>query len=92
MLTADEVILAGGKLGSDIWTYYLYTGEYYWLGAPSHFSNIDAYEFEVASFGYLYSSYYVSTTYGVRPSISLKPGFSIIGNGDGTVNNPYIVS
>ena len=28
---------------------------------------------------------------GVRPSISLKAGFKLVGNGDGSVTNPFKV-
>ena len=88
LLTSDEVMLAGGANSSNS-TYYLYTGENYWLGTPYGFRH-SAHEFYVSSSGYLASSL-VDATNGVRPSISLKPGFSLTGSGDGTVNNPYIV-
>ena len=29
---------------------------------------------------------------GVRPSISLKLGFNLTGNGDGSATNPYVVN
>ena len=91
LLTADEVMLAGGKLGTDNSTYYLYTGEYYWLSAPYYFDDYSAYGFLVHSSGRLYGYNVNNSALGVRPSISLKPGFKLTGSGDGTVNNPYIV-
>ena len=90
LLTADEVMLAGGGSGYSNSTYYLYTGAGYWLGAPSYFNSTCAGEFLVNSNGSLDRTI-VYSSYGVRPSISLKPGFSIIGNGDGSVDAPYIV-
>jgi len=41
----------------------------------------------VISSGYLYD-YYVNYTYGVRPSVSLKPGI-LVNGGDGTDLSPY---
>ena len=84
-------MLAGGKLGTYNSNYYLYTGELYWLGAPFFFNNDCAHEFHVYSSGDLHDYGVWVAELGVRPSISLKPGFSIIGNGDGSENNPYIV-
>ena len=83
----DNVIFSIGTVNS---TYYLYTGEDYWLGSTIGSVEGNARDFFVDSLGSLYYIN-VAQTYGVRPSISLKPGFTLIGDGDGTVNNPYIV-
>ena len=88
LLTADEIMLAGGGWNAND-TYYLYTGQNYWAGSPSNLHGVGAYEFNVYTTGNL-DLYNVTYTYGVRPSVSLKPGFSISG-GNGTVENPYIV-
>ena len=91
LLTGDEIMLAGGKKGtSSNLSYYLYTGETYWAGTPSESTVNNAYEFIVSSSGILDPSSSVGSTYGVRPSVSLKPGFSISG-GKGTAESPYIV-
>ena len=89
LLTADEVMLAGGRRGTSNSSYYLYTGSYYWLGSPYDFSYYNAFGFRVYSTGYL-SDHSVSFANGVRPSVSLQPGTAITG-GDGTVESPYIV-
>ena len=83
LLTADEIRLAGGY-GS---THYLYIGEWYWTLSPSTFFT---YAFTVNTQGYLNDTYYVSIAFGVRPAVSLAPNTRTI-DGDGTVNNPYIV-
>ena len=89
LLTADEIMLAGGGRNAANDTYYLYTGQNYWAGSPSYLFNDNATGFDVYTAGYLHN-HYVTSTFGVRPSVSLKPGFSISG-GNGTAANPYIV-
>ena len=84
LLTADEATLAGhGKNGSN--KSYLYTGQWWWALSPSYFDNNTAYEFNVNS---VLSNYYVSSTRGVRPSVSLAPG-TMISDGNGTSNFPF---
>jgi hypothetical protein len=92
LLTADEVIM-GGASGNSIAassTYYLYSGGYYWLGAPSGFNVNYAYEFDVYSSGSL-SSYYVNSANGLSPAVSLKLGTEFVDGGDGSPTNPYVV-
>jgi len=90
LLTADEIMLAGGRGGTANSTYYLYSGSNYWAGSPHTFHYSYAIEFHVNSTGYLLY-YNVLLTYGVRPSLSLKRGFKLTGDGDGSVSNPYVV-
>jgi len=87
LLTADEIMLAGGRLYSSNSKYYLYTSKYWWALSPIVFNNNFAYEFNVPSNGGLYN-YSVGNTYGVRPSVSLKPGI-LVNGGDGTDLSPY---
>ncbi len=88
LLTVDEGILAGGTKSSNN-GYYLYTGEYYWLGSPYDVGSNVAIEFSVTSAGDLYLQH-VDNSSGVRPSVSLKTGVYYTG-GDGTTNSPYII-
>ena len=88
LLTLDEVRLGGTSSSNS--SYYLYSGSSYWLGAPSDFHGSNSYVFSVASDGYLVSGNVNNTTYGVRPSISLRPGTEISA-GDGSYENPYVV-
>ena len=88
MLTEDEIVLAGGLAGS-LSTFYLNKGStYYWSLSPSHFSGTNANEFYVGN-GYI-GNYSVNNSYGLRPSVSLKPG-QLITKGIGTVNDPYVI-
>ena len=94
LLTADEVMLAGGRDASNS-NYYLYTGQYYWLLSPSYFTYNYAVGFFILSGGGLstsrvHYSYGVVHSSGERPSVSLAPGTRITG-GDGTVNSPYVI-
>lgn len=90
LLTADEVMLAGGKT-DDNRNYYLYTGQGYWSLSPSGFINYGTNGFLVTTYGSLYSGYVGrSTSSGARPSVSLVPGTKTT-EGNGTVDDPYIV-
>lgn len=88
-ITADEIVLAGGINAANN-SYYLYTGATYWTGSPYLFIN------NGANVNYMYSNGYmhyiaVNGSVGVRPSISLKPGFKLTGSGTGTTSAPYII-
>ncbi len=89
LLTADEIMLAGGKGGIDNSSYYLYTNTSWWTLSPANFSNNSASDFHTSPNGYLHYSYIVNP-YGVRPALSLAPGTKIT-SGDGTMNNPFVV-
>jgi hypothetical protein len=90
LLTADEVAYAGGVSGTSNKTYYLYTGQTWWLLSPYLFDEAVAYVYATYSLGYL-GAYDVSSYFGVRPAISLKPG-TTYKSGDGTSTSPYVVS
>ena len=91
LITADEVMYAGGKGGYTNYGYYLYTGNAYWAMSPSHFvaTYSHAYVFHVRSSGSLFAEY-VYNSFGVRPVINLKADVTITGGG--TINNPYTIS
>ena len=90
LLTADEVMLAGGIKSTNS-NYYLYTGQWYWLLSPS-FYYYSAYGFSVDSEGYFGSTSkdYVRYSGGVRPSIVLAKG-TRYSSGDGSFTNPYVI-
>ena len=90
LLTLDEANLAGGTIFNANDSYYLYTGKDYWAGSPLVFSRLNARESLVDGAGYL-NYVVVGIGYGVRPSVSLKPGFSLTGDGDGKAATPYVV-
>ena len=86
LLTADEVILAGGTSNNNT-GYYLCTGNDWWTMTPSADTPYDL-DFVVSSVGFL-NEYLLNNTYGIRPSISIKSNVKISALGDGTVKNPY---
>ena len=89
LITADEIMLAGGKTGISNSSYYLYTGQYWWAGSPSGFNDVYANGFNVDSTGVL-NDRSVANAYGARPLVSLRPGTSISG-GDGTSLSPFTI-
>ncbi len=87
LLTADEIMLAGGKVNTANSSYYLYTNQYWWALSPSSFVNGSAYDFVVYSNGRLGGNS-VSASNGVRPSVSLAPATKIK-SGNGSMNSPF---
>ncbi len=91
LITADELVLAGENFGV-IGNSYLNPGNsemYYWTMTPAGFGNADAIvwcEFDVLAFD---ADVYGNG--GLRPVISVATdnGFT---SGDGTVENPYVLS
>ena len=90
LITADEVMYAGGTTSSNNNSYYLYTGQYYWTMSPSSFdaSGSGAWVFYVSSAGHLGYSW-VNNAVGVRPAINISPEVTITGSG--TMSDPYVV-
>ena len=91
LLTSGEVRLAGGHSlkGSNSY-FYLYTGKWYWLLNPSHWSRYDrAFVKAVVSDGSLRYNY-LPYELGVRPALTIKGEASIL-DGDGSQNNPYVI-
>jgi len=86
LITADEVVYAGGFGGTNNSKYYLYTGRDYWTMSPLNGPGGSV--FIVNSNGNL-SSNNVNSTYGVRPVINLKADVTL--TGAGTKSNPYVV-
>ena len=88
LLTEDEVVLAGGLVGSATTAFYLSNGSYFWSLSPDYFYGDYASEFFV---NYGYMSYKdVDDTAGLRPAISLKQG-TVVAGGTGTALNPYVI-
>ena len=89
LITADEVVMAGGKFGSDNKSYYLYTNQYYWSGTPRNFnSESSSTEFQVSAYGENVP-FGVGSSNGVRPVISLSSKAKLLGSG--TYNDVYTV-
>ena len=91
LITIDELMLAGARNGYVNKLYYPFSGYTYWTMSPLNFSSnrTAAYEFGLGSGG-VASSYWVTSTYGVRPVINLRSDVQISG-GIGTQNNPFVI-
>ena len=91
LITADEVVFAGGKGGTNNTSYYLYTGQNYWTMSPySADSDSWASVFSVNSSDRLGDGD-VRLLRGVRPVINLANNVTI-SSGNGSVSNPYVIS
>ena len=91
LITADEIVFAGGRTSATNNNYYLYTGTHYWTMSPNSFS----------AYGLSASLAYINTEgtlvsndadrqLGVRPVINLKSDI-LYKSGNGTESNPYII-
>ena len=90
LITADEVMLAGGVGGTNNTSYYLYTGQTYWTMSPYNFYSTGyANVFIVISNGY-FSHNIVNSAYGMRPVLNLSADVTLTGSG--TQTDPYVVS
>ena len=87
LITADEVVMAGGQDINNT-SYYLYNGQSYWTMTPRKWDS-DARMFIVGSNGNLTNGW-VSSDWGLRPVINLNSDV-IFSDGDGTQANPYVV-
>ena len=88
LITADEIIMAGGSWSSGNGSYYLYNNANYWTISPHRFTSTGyAYTFRVHSGGNLgYTN--VNDTSGVRPVINIASDVTIR-SGNGTSSTPY---
>lgn len=91
LITADEVVMAGGSWNSENSSYYLYNNKYYWTMSPYYFD--PSYPYPCSHVFLVYSSgllndYIVDSTRGVRPVINLSRDV-VIKSGNGTSSTPY---
>jgi len=89
LISADEVIFAGGMGGRNNARYYLCNEENYWTMTPYGASSI-ASIFPVL--GEEMMDGYATREYGVRPVINLRADTTFKTGGNGTSSNPYIVA
>ena len=90
LIAMDEVYLAGGYTVEN-YSFYLYTGEWYWTMTPNHFWDETAFVRNVDASGntYYLSNFNAVNSLAVRPVINLKPNSLKLGSG--TVLDPYRV-
>lgn len=100
LLTAEELLLSGLRLSASYGydqneTAYLHTDETYWTMSPytkvisNNYANVVV--ADAGRYGTDVVDMVVDSSYGVRPSISLKPG-TTFASGNGTSASPYIVA
>ena len=82
LITADEVVYAGGTSSSN-YSYYLFTGNSCWTMTPLGGGS-------VTIFTRWFGDYQVTVPAGVRPVINISSNVTITGSG--TIQDPYIVN
>ena len=97
-LTADEIVYAGGKVGTNNRDYYLINDYqkskslYFWSLSPSDFDGDYGSAFSVRSYGYVDLYDVNNGDYrSFRPAVSLKSSVQITG-GNGTKANAYTIA
>lgn len=95
LITADEVVMAGGVKNQKNKLYYLYSDQRNWAGTPYSFSNngIDKYAYvyildDDSGKSISGTGVHITNRY-FRPVISLSSSVKL--TGDGTWNNPYVL-
>ena len=92
LITADELALAGYAFNTSNTTTYLQenaTDTYWWSLSPNYFTGGSARVWIVDGSAGGFDDYFVSDSFGVRPSISLKSTTNV--TGEGTSSTPYII-
>lgn len=90
LITSAEAMYAGLNLSTDSSSNYLYSGNDYWTMSPAYFNGSRAYNSYITSGGKI-SDGVVSTSYGIRPVITLKQDTILIG-GNGSAASPYKIN
>ena len=88
LLSADEVMLAGGQNTTDNNAFYLYTNQGFWLLAPVRYYSSKSLVWKI-DVGGSYVGTNVGSHNGIRPVINLSKDVKL--SGDGTWNNIYKV-
>ena len=89
LITADEVVLAGGEFGINNYNYFLYNGGSFFTSSPLEFQGNKAYMAIVTNTGSLESGK-TDEEYDVRPVINIIS--SLTYEGSGTAANPYVIN
>lgn len=88
LLTADEIVMAGGSFTKPNYNYYLYNGEGYFTMTPATFTNNVASVFSVNNDGSL-STQTTNTVFGIRPVINILSTVTV--SGSGSIEDPYTI-
>ena len=90
LITADEIVLAGGKYATDNSAFYLNNNMGYWAGSPREFSDGGSCVFGLYPIDGLSDDYVVHRYNAVRGVVSLSSESKLLGSG--TYNDVYTVS
>ena len=90
LITADEIVLAGGKLGTDNSAFYLNNNMAYWAGSPSRFNGSSSSVFVLFPVAGLSNGFVGNRTYAARGVVSLSSESKLLGSG--TYNDVYTVN
>ena len=90
LITADEIVLAGGKFYTDNSAFYLNNNMAYWSGSPGRFGGSSSFVFELFPFGGLDDGGVRSRYYAARGVVSLSSESKLLGSG--TYNDVYTVN
>lgn len=88
LITADEVVMAGGSYNVNNFNYYLYNGENFYTATPAEYYNYSAYLFTINNSGAINIAK-PNSGYGIRPVINLDSSITV--SGSGTPNDPYTI-
>ncbi len=92
LITADEILLAGGYHETGNSSYYLYTNQAYWTMSPYYvYTSGAAFVFVMVSGGFINGNGLNYANIGVRPVINLKANISFELGGEGTIDSPFVV-
>ena len=89
LITADEIVLAGGKLSTDNNAFYLNNNMAYWAGSPDGFYGGYSTVFELYPVDGLYDARVDTRDIAARGVVSLSSESKLLGSG--TYNDVYIV-
>ena len=87
LIIADEIAFAGGMFLQNNYSYFLYTGNYFWTLSSGDFHFGGASVWRLNNTGGIYTYGYTNDTGGLRPVISFKSDITF--SGDGSMNSPF---
>ncbi len=90
LITEDEIVLAGGKIGTDNSAFYLNNNMAYWAGSPLVFIDSGSHVFGLDPFGSFLDGLVDSRNVAVRGVVSLSSESKLLGSG--TYSDVYTVN
>ena len=90
LITADEIVLAGGKFYTDNSAFYLNNNMAYWAGSPLGFSGSNLFVFGLVPIYGLHAGIVYYRPFAVRGVVSLSSESKLLGSG--TYNDVYTVN